>query len=786
MKVVKGSKVYQVTLPVTPPSMENRFLIKNASSIKIYSPFCTLIISDETGENSINVADFRSVWWDKKNFYIYAIKKPLYPVKKYHFKYKFVIKPPQVSINEIQLPEVVFQTEKDVDVNKKVIIPYPQEIEFKKGHFLINGKTSIVILDEEYLSLANILKEEINSLFDLELKIQKTQIKDLKNMILLATLDFLPQDLLDDFHSEKLKPEGYYLLVNNDQIIIAGQDKRGIFYGIQTLLQLIEKDKDKITVPSVEIKDWPALRIRGMCITAPTEAKLNILKKYIKALAKYKANTVVLYYKPNHLFDYIKRKKALEDLKELSLFAKKYFIEVIPGLSAKLNTKLFENIVENKNVIQSFYCPSLSESYKVMFSLYQDLIDACHPKYFLIGHDEIKDLAKCPRCRDKEPYKLLLKDIIKIHNWLAKRGITTLMWGDMLLNRKDWPNDITAHSNAYGYPSNTHKALSFLPKDIVILDWQYKPRKNYPTFKYFKDKDFKVIGVSWYDGKNNYYLAQSAYKYGALGILGSDWGFSHTLSFGANSILCLEYAWSPGVPELEDLSYDPITTFAKQIKPPLLDYSSKKTFIPIDLSPYANESTIDEKFGDGKGWFDLGSLFDLRNLPIGEQKFAGINFYIASPENGQRNCIIFGKNTYQPLPEEIKGIKINKKVKALFFLHTMMSPLASVWHKTIGVYKINYADGTFVDVKLVENFNITDFRSSGIFRENPWTFNKGFEILYGAECGWEGISLCGEKINLQVCKWKNPFPEKIVKSIDMRAIGKKPVKIALLGISTLN
>lgn len=785
VKFIKENKVYETILPVIPPSMKDRLLIKDASSIEIYSPFCTLIISDETGQNSINVADFRSVPWDKKTFYIYASKKPLYPVKKYHFRYKFVIKPPQVSINEIQFSKVVFQTKKNTSIDKKIIILHPQEIEFKKGHFLINDKTSIVVLDEEYLQLANILKEEITSLFNLKLKTQKkSQIKNFKNLILLTTLDLLPQNLLKDFHFTKLKPEGYYLLAKNDQIVIIGKDKRGIFYGIQSLLQLMKKNKNKIIVPCVKIKDYPDLKIRGMCISAPFGFKdINILKNYIKALAKYKANTIILYYCPNYLFN--NRKKIINQIKEISNFAKKYFIEIIPGLRAKLDPKIFENIVENKNGVRSFYCPSLEESYKVMFGFYQDLIDATKPKYFLIGHDEIKNLAKCPRCKDKKPYELLLMDIKKIHNWLAKRGIITLIWGDMFLNRKDWQSDITAHSNVGAYPSNTHKVLPFLPKDIIILDWQYNPREDYPTLKYFKDNGFKVIGISWYDEKNNYYLAQSAYKYGALGILGSDWGFLRTLSFGANSILCLEYGWSINKPELGELLYDPIKVFAKEIKPLFL-IPNKESIFNIDLSPYANESTIDEKFGDSIGWFDLGPLFDLKNLPIGEQKFAGINFYIASPKNGQKNCIIVGKNTYQPLPEEIKGIKVNKKVKALFFLHTMMSPLASVWHKTIGVYKINYADGTFVDVKLIENFNITDFRSSGIFRQNPWSFNKGFEILYGSECGWEGISLSGAKINLQVYKWENPFPEKIVKSIDIKAVGEKPVKIALLGISGID
>lgn len=55
-------------------------------------------------------------------------------------------------------------------------------------------------------------------------------------------------------------PEGYYLLVSDDHIVLAGNDERGTFYAVQTLAQLLADGQ----LPQVEIKDYPTIRFRGV------------------------------------------------------------------------------------------------------------------------------------------------------------------------------------------------------------------------------------------------------------------------------------------------------------------------------------------------------------------------------------------------------------------------------------------------------------------------------------------------------------------------------------------
>ncbi len=75
--------------------------------------------------------------------------------------------------------------------------------------------------------------------------------------------------------------EGYYLSVTGNSIVIAGQDERGTFYGVQTLGQLLKENQ----LPEVEIKDFPSVSSRGVVegfygTPWSHEARLRQLKFY--------------------------------------------------------------------------------------------------------------------------------------------------------------------------------------------------------------------------------------------------------------------------------------------------------------------------------------------------------------------------------------------------------------------------------------------------------------------------------------------------------------------------
>lgn len=54
--------------------------------------------------------------------------------------------------------------------------------------------------------------------------------------------------------------QGYYLKVEPGKVTIAGRDDLGTYYGVQSFLQLV----DMGNVPSIEVKDWPSIAVRGV------------------------------------------------------------------------------------------------------------------------------------------------------------------------------------------------------------------------------------------------------------------------------------------------------------------------------------------------------------------------------------------------------------------------------------------------------------------------------------------------------------------------------------------
>jgi len=95
-------------------------------------------------------------------------------------------------------------------------------------------------------------------------------------------------------------PEGYHLRAAGKEVLIEASDPRGLFYGAQTLRQLVTGAKGARRIPAVEISDAPRFRWRGLLIDLGRHffGKATLLKT-IDQMAAYKLNELKL-----HLTDY--------------------------------------------------------------------------------------------------------------------------------------------------------------------------------------------------------------------------------------------------------------------------------------------------------------------------------------------------------------------------------------------------------------------------------------------------------------------------------------------------
>jgi hypothetical protein len=164
----------------------------------------------------------------------------------------------------------------------------------------------------------------------------------------------------------------------------------------------------------------------------------------------------------------------------------------------------------------------------------------------LFGY-RLSHVGICPLCRQKSTPKLVARHLTYFRDWLANRGIKTMMWHDMMLDRKTWresapANSIPASEKRGGY---THPALDLIPKDILMAVWIYDNFREYPALKYFQKKGFAVYGCPWYETENNLYFANAVKQVGGAGFIGTTWNYSPGVNTIFTSVMTAEYAWSP-------------------------------------------------------------------------------------------------------------------------------------------------------------------------------------------------------------------------------------------------
>ena len=175
------------------------------------------------------------------------------------------------------------------------IVPVPVEMKLKPGNFTIDENTVILIGARDYglKQSGQFLADQLKFAGGPDVKVTglNDENKGLKGAIV---LDFSKK-------KGKLPEEGYKMVVTPGRITITADSGAGVFYGVQTLLQLLPPEVCKPTrptkgqkwsVPCIDIKDYPRYGYRGMHLDVSRHFfPKEFIKKYIDLIAMYKMNT---------------------------------------------------------------------------------------------------------------------------------------------------------------------------------------------------------------------------------------------------------------------------------------------------------------------------------------------------------------------------------------------------------------------------------------------------------------------------------------------------------------
>jgi hypothetical protein len=179
----------------------------------------------------------------------------------------------------------------------------------------------------------------------------------------------------------------------------------------------------------------------------------------------------------------------------------------------------------NTNIYCRSWCPQNPMVNQVVFALADELVTAFEATAFHAGMDEVFIIASeyCPRCKGHDPAKLFAKAVNDFHHHIVEeRKWEMFIWADRLLDDK-----------AMGYGewesarNGTAGAVDLIPKDIILCDWHYEVRTNYPSVPFLVEKGFRVWPAGWKSlpaGQELSKFAQQQRSPRVVGYLCTTWG----------------------------------------------------------------------------------------------------------------------------------------------------------------------------------------------------------------------------------------------------------------------
>lgn len=284
----------------------------------------------------------------------------------------------------------------------------------------------------------------------------------------------IPAEIASSIPEYEADENGFVLDIGEVTHIYAGE--KALHTAFATLEQLCIEGLTKTL-----LWDKPFCALRGYRLYTPAREQIELFKQTIDMLEFYRFNAVIvevgaaMEYKSHpeineswiefckdmrsksgrsleiqeQTFDWQKNSihadnclggfLSQDEMREIVEYCKEHGIEVIPEMPSLSHSDYLllphpELAERAEDPYPDTYCPSNPKTYELLFDLLEEVIDVFKPSIVNIGHDEYYSIGLCDHCKNTPAEELFAGDIIKIHDFLAERGVKTMMWGDKLLN----------------------------------------------------------------------------------------------------------------------------------------------------------------------------------------------------------------------------------------------------------------------------------------------------------------------------------------------------------------
>ncbi len=331
------------------------------------------------------------------------------------------------------------------------ILPVPQQSSFTDSRYTIDDSWTIVSAPGAVQVLSN-LTGELKDRYGLRIKQGSAASKRIIELkINSGAVKIGPTT---DTNRTSLSRQAYKLQLGANKITVTGNAAPGLFYGVQTLLQLLNRNGDEVSFPAGEVTDWPDMDLRMIYWdNAHHIQRFDAMKRAIKQASFYKINAFTV--KLEGHFQFKSARPLVEpyaytaaEYAELSEYAKAHYMELVPWIDGPAHVSFILKHPEYKKLRafpnSNYEFDVLSpEADKLLLGMFDELFEANKGgKYVLFSTDEAYYVGKSPKDKARAEAlggngKLLAEYITKISNKLHAKGRKVIIWAEFPLTVDD-------------------------------------------------------------------------------------------------------------------------------------------------------------------------------------------------------------------------------------------------------------------------------------------------------------------------------------------------------------
>lgn len=400
------------------------------------------------------------------------------------------------------------------------IIPAPSSIEVKEGDpFRIDASTRLVARSDDERATAGFFAGKIAASTGKVLTVSGDEASENAILFEIDPACGIPE-------------EGYTLEAGDSAVVVRASDSDGLFYGMQTLLQLMppETQSDKVlrsidlSVPAVSIQDAPRFHYRGMHIDPCRNWRdAAWVKKQIDVMAMFKYNKLHFHLTEDQGWRIeIKKYPKLtsfgpyytqEELRDIVAYAAERHIEVIPELEIPGHEMVAiaaypwlscsgeqytpRQVWGVENIVM---CPGKESTFEFLEDVIDEMVEIFPCEMFHIGGDESprEMWEKCPLCQQRIRSERLAGDesvytnedrlqsyvVRRIEKYLNGKGKRIIGWDEILEGDIDPSAIIMSWRGLQGGITGAehgHQVIMTPSSDGMYLDYYQGDRKIEPV-----------------------------------------------------------------------------------------------------------------------------------------------------------------------------------------------------------------------------------------------------------------------------------------------------------------